>query len=124
MFLRAGRCSNVAISVNGFHTSSATYLNQYWRQRKGLIANPSKYGLMVTLPDYSFKDNRPTPYGSKQLGRMKKHQEYAKRVLQLIGEIDHAVDRHARLMKEEKDKKDQILANKLKPKGQQLLTSE
>lgn len=47
-----------------------------------------------------------------------------KRVLQLIGEIDHAVDSHARLMKEEKDKKDQILANKLKPKGQQLLTSE
>lgn len=39
-------------------------------------------------------------------------------------EIDFAVERHARLQKEEEDRKKQIIGSKLKPKGLALLPSE
>ncbi|XP_076236277.1 mitochondrial ribosomal protein L52 [Calliopsis andreniformis] len=122
--LRIGRCTNSATIVNGFHTSSATYLNQYWRTKKGLTTNPNTTGPLITLPDFSYKDNRPTPYGSNQLKRIKTHQEYAKKVIKLVAEVDYAVEKHAKRIKEEEVKKKQILDSKLKPKGKILLTEE
>ncbi|OAD54653.1 39S ribosomal protein L52, mitochondrial, partial [Eufriesea mexicana] len=86
--------------------------------RKGLIANPNKHGPLVTLPDYSFKDNRPTAYGSRQLYRIQKHQNYVKRILQLVKEVDYAVERHAKLKMTEKEEQQKLLENVLKPKGQ------
>ncbi|KOC70280.1 39S ribosomal protein L52, mitochondrial [Habropoda laboriosa] len=91
--------------------------------RKGLVKNPHHVGPIITSPDYSFKDSRPIPYGVGQLRRIQKHQKYVKQVVQLVGEIDRAVERHAMLMKEKEDEKQKILDSKLKPKGQKLITS-
>lgn len=125
MIMLRGCCrTNPATVVSGFHTTSGTYLDQYWRQKKGLPTNPNASGPLLNLPDFSYKDNRPSPYGSHQLQRIKKNQQYAERVLQLIGEVDYAVERHARMLKEEKEKKQQILDSKLKPKGTALIENE
>ncbi|XP_043259450.1 39S ribosomal protein L52, mitochondrial [Colletes gigas] len=124
MMLRPSRCTNLVSTVGEFHTSSVTYLNQVWRKKKGLMTNPNVRGPLTDLPDYSFKDNRPVPYGSNQLMRIKRHQEFARRVTQLVGEIDHAVEKHARLEREENERKQKILESKLKQKGQLSIDSE
>ncbi|CAK9818910.1 39S ribosomal protein L52, mitochondrial [Anthophora plagiata] len=121
--LRINRHTHLGACVKKFHTSCTIYLDQRWRHMKGLIANPNKMGPLVTLPDYSFKDNRPVPYGSRQLQRIQKHQEFVKKIVKLVGEVDGAVERHAKLTKEKEDQKQQILDNKLKEKGQKLITS-
>ncbi|XP_006622204.1 39S ribosomal protein L52, mitochondrial [Apis dorsata] len=85
---------------------------------KGLSANPNNNGLLVNSSDYSFKNNKPVPYGSGQLERIKKHQDFMKRIIKLVGEIDYAVERHANLIKEKKAQEQKILESRLKPKGQ------
>ncbi|XP_076176808.1 mitochondrial ribosomal protein L52 [Ptiloglossa arizonensis] len=124
IILRTTCCTNLVTTVNEYHTSSVTFLNQQWRRTKGLVKNPNSYGPLVNLPDYSFKDNRPVPYGSKQFQRIKKHQEFGKRILKLVGEIDYAVEKHAKLLKQKEETKQQILDGKLKPKGQLLLMNK
>ncbi|XP_053972768.1 39S ribosomal protein L52, mitochondrial [Hylaeus volcanicus] len=119
--LRTAHCKNVATTVNGFHSSAATYLNQYWRKMKGLSPNPNKNGPLVNLPDYSFRDNRPVPYGQNQFKRFQKQQEHAKRIVQLVGEIDYAVEKHAKMIKQREETVQKILNSKLKPKGQELV---
>ncbi|XP_076645344.1 mitochondrial ribosomal protein L52 [Halictus rubicundus] len=122
--LRIGQYNNtnLACILNDFHTSSAKCLHQDWRKKKGLPENPNVCGPLITLPDFSYKDNRPTPYGANQLKRIRKHQEYMKRVEKCVAEIDYAVAKHAKLLQEKEEQKRQILANKLKPKGQLLIT--
>lgn len=41
--------------------------------------------------------------------------------MKLVGEVDYAVERYNRLIEEKKKERDEILRNKLKPKGQLLL---
>jgi len=43
------------------------------------------------------------------------------KIIKLVGEIDYAVERHARLQEKEKEERQKILNNKLKPKGNLLL---
>ncbi|XP_025161014.1 39S ribosomal protein L52, mitochondrial isoform X1 [Harpegnathos saltator] len=91
---------------------------------RGLTANPNAYGPLTNLPDYIFKSGKPTPLGIRQKARMEKQQEYATRIIQLVGEIDSAVERHAKMQEEEKQRRQQILDNKLKPKGDLLLKKQ
>lgn len=120
---RVNHCAYFITSINRFHTSSTTCISQGWRQVKGLVTNPNAAGPLVNSQDYSFADKRPTPYGSRQLRRMQKHQEYARRIAKLVYEVDYAVERHAKLLKEKEEQRQQILDSKLKPKGQKLITS-
>nr|XP_012151326.1 PREDICTED: 39S ribosomal protein L52, mitochondrial isoform X2 [Megachile rotundata] len=109
--------------MNRFHTSSTTCLDQGWRRTKGLVTNPNTAGPLLNSQDYSFEDKRPTPYGSGQLRRIRKHQEYARRIIQLVYEVDFAVERHAKLLKEKEEQRQKILDSKLKPKGEKLIAS-
>lgn len=43
------------------------------------------------------------------------------RIIKLAGEIDYAVERYARLQEKKEQERQQILNNKLKPKGDLLL---
>ncbi|XP_029031849.1 39S ribosomal protein L52, mitochondrial [Osmia bicornis bicornis] len=124
IMFRVNHCTYLVTSVSRFHTSTTTHLNQGWRNAKKFVRNPNTAGPLLTLQDYSFKDNKPTPYGANQLKRMQRHQQYAKKIIQLVSEVDYAVERHAKLLKEKEEQKQQILDSKLKPKGQQLITSE
>ncbi|XP_071573613.1 large ribosomal subunit protein mL52 [Temnothorax nylanderi] len=122
--LRVEQHINYNIVVNGFHQSCVQYLNQRWRQKRGLTANPNAFGLLTNLPDYTFKDGRPTPLGIRQKARLDKQRDYAARIIKLVGEVDYAVERHARLQKEKEQETQQILDNKLKPKGDLLLQKQ
>ncbi|XP_026825535.1 39S ribosomal protein L52, mitochondrial [Ooceraea biroi] len=116
---RVKRHINYGVMVNGFHQFCA--LNHKWRWRQGLTSNPTTFGPLTNLPDYSFKDGRPTPLGTRQKTRMDTQKQYAERIVKLVSEIDYAVDRHARQQEEEKRERQRILDSKLKPKGDLLL---
>lgn len=45
--------------------------------RRGLTNNPNKFGPLTNLPDYTFKDGRPTPLGIRQKARLDKQRDYA-----------------------------------------------
>jgi len=45
--------------------------------RQGLTSNPNTSNPLTNLPDYSFKDGRPTPIGVRQLARMETQRKYA-----------------------------------------------
>ncbi|CAL1677180.1 unnamed protein product [Lasius platythorax] len=122
--LRVERHLNYNIVVNGFHQSCVQYLNQRWREKHGLTANPNAFGLLTNLPDYTFKDGKPTPLGIRQKGRLDKQRDYAAKVIKLVGEIDYAVERHAKMQEKEKQRRQQILDSKLKPKGDLLLQKQ
>lgn len=121
--IRAVNSTNLAVRANKFHTS-ITCLDIKWREKKGLTINPNSDGPLLNLPDYSYTNNvKPVPYRSRQLRRIQKHQDYMRRIVQLVGEVDYAVERHARLLREEEERRKQILDSKLKPKGQELISS-
>ncbi|KAF3422018.1 hypothetical protein E2986_09299 [Frieseomelitta varia] len=115
---------NLTVCVNKFHISFPTYLNQKWRVAKNLAKNPNSTGPLVTLSDYSFKDNKPVAYGSRQLKRIQKHQDYMRKIIQLVEQVDYAVERHAKLMKEKEEQKQKFLDSQLKPKGVLSITSK
>ncbi|XP_011151316.1 39S ribosomal protein L52, mitochondrial isoform X2 [Harpegnathos saltator] len=119
-----GRYTIYNMMANGFHQSYIRHSNIRWREKRGLTANPNAYGPLTNLPDYIFKSGKPTPLGIRQKARMEKQQEYATRIIQLVGEIDSAVERHAKMQEEEKQRRQQILDNKLKPKGDLLLKKQ
>lgn len=110
--------------TNGFHTCTTLLQNERWRVKHGLAVNPNTCGPLTDYPDYSYKDGRPTPYGVRQFTRMEKQRQYAKRIVQLVGEVDHAVERYDALQKKKQEEREQILANKLKPKGDHLYEEE
>ncbi|KAL6420482.1 hypothetical protein ACFW04_014466 [Cataglyphis niger] len=122
--LRVERHLNYNIVINGFHQSCMRYLNQRWRKKCGLTVNPNAFSPLTNLPDYTFKDGKPTPLGIRQKARLDRQRDYAARIIKLVGEIDYAVERHANLQKEEKQRKQQILDFKLKPKGDLLLQKQ
>ncbi|XP_018349556.1 PREDICTED: 39S ribosomal protein L52, mitochondrial [Trachymyrmex septentrionalis] len=109
------------IVVNGFHQSCVQYLNQKWRQKRGLTVNPNTFGLLTNMADYTFKDGRPTPLGVRQKARLDKQRGYAAKIVKLVREVDFAVERHARIQEKKKEERQEILNNKLKPKGDLLL---
>lgn len=96
-------------------------MNQKWRRARGLPLNPNASGILTDGADYTFLDGRPTPYGVHQRDRILKQREIAKQIIKLTGEIDFAVDRHKQMMIDEQKRRKEILDNKLKPKGIELL---
>lgn len=79
--------------------------------------------MLTDGPDYTFIDGRLTPYGINQKKRILKQKELLQDIVKLTGEIDFAVERHKQLQTDEEMKKNEILNNKLKPKGLALLRS-
>ncbi|KAK9294741.1 hypothetical protein QLX08_010728 [Tetragonisca angustula] len=124
IILRTSYCTNLTACVNKFHISFPIYLDQKWRMTKNLAKNPNSTGPLVTLSDYSFKDNKPVAYGSRQLKRIQKHQDYMRKIIQLVEQVDCAVERHAKLMKEQEEQKQKFLNSQLKPKGVLSITSK
>ncbi|XP_033210553.1 39S ribosomal protein L52, mitochondrial [Belonocnema kinseyi] len=112
------------VIVHGFKTSSSVSIDQYWRMQKGLTANPNAFGPLTNLPDYSFKDGRPTPYGVNQKRKIVKNREYAAKIVRLVGEVDYAVERYDRLIKEKQEEQRRIIDSKLKAKGELLLAQK
>ncbi|XP_023024702.1 mitochondrial ribosomal protein L52 [Leptinotarsa decemlineata] len=118
---------NTSISfmqVRCIKTTTVLPLIQKWRKERGLPMNPQSHNELVNRPDYSFKDGRITPYGVRQKKRMEHQRELRDQIISLSGEIDFAVERHAKLQAEEENRKKRIIDAKLKPKGSKLLKSK
>ncbi|XP_066151345.1 large ribosomal subunit protein mL52 [Euwallacea fornicatus] len=98
--------------------------NKNLRREKGLSGNPNASGVLTDSPDYSFLDGRMTPLGIGQRKRLLKNEEAKLKIIALSNEIDFAVERYKKIQEEEKNKRENILASKLKPKGAALLQSE
>lgn len=79
------------------------------------------YTALVDGPDYTFLDGRLTPYGTRAKSRILKQREVRDQIIDLSAEVDFAVERHKTLLIKEENRKKEILAKKLKPKGVELL---
>lgn len=112
--------------LNARYLSLTTPLSiiQKWRKERGLPLNPNASGTLTDGPDYTFLDGRLTPYGVHQKRRILKQKELLQDIIKLTGEIDFAITRHQQLQIEEENKNNEILSNKLKPKGLALLKSK
>lgn len=119
------KVSNIGYQVlKGLHLSSVICLNARWREENKLTRNPNSFGPLANLPDYSFTNGRPVPFGSNQKKRIDKQREYLVRIKKLVGEIDHAVERHAEIQRSIEEDKQKRIDHKLKEKGKLLLTCD
>lgn len=91
--------------------------------RKGLPQNPNKDKMLLDLPDYSFVDGRPTPYGSRQKQRIEKQRYYTAKIISLTEEIDTAERLHQEKLAKQKMLAEQRIKAKLRPKGEKTITS-
>lgn len=110
--------TNYIMYQNGFHTTHQLCLDQSWRQQKGLSENPNSYGILTNGADYSYKDGKPTPYGTGQRKRIDTQRQYVAKMIQLSKQIDGAIAKHAKLQKDEQAAAQSLLDKRLKPKGQ------
>ncbi|XP_007098017.1 39S ribosomal protein L52, mitochondrial isoform X2 [Panthera pardus] len=104
------------LSVRKLHSSVAARAGSQWRLQQGLAANPSGYGPLTELPDWSYADGRPAPPMKGQLRRKAQREKFARRVVLLSQEMDAGLQawqlRQQKLQEEERKQK-----NALKPKG-------
>ncbi|XP_047720348.1 39S ribosomal protein L52, mitochondrial isoform X2 [Prionailurus viverrinus] len=104
------------LSVRKLHSSLAARAGSQWRLQQGLAANPSGYGPLTELPDWSYADGRPAPPMKGQLRRKAQREKFARRVVLLSQEMDAGLQawqlRQQKLQEEEGKQK-----NALKPKG-------
>ncbi|GAB5572693.1 39S ribosomal protein L52, mitochondrial isoform X2 [Leopardus geoffroyi] len=104
------------LSVRKLHSSVAARAGSQWRLQQGLAANPSGYGPLTELPDWSYADGRPAPPMKGQLRRKAQREKFARRVVLLSQEMDAGLQawqlRQQKLQEEEGKQK-----NALKPKG-------
>ncbi|XP_053450275.1 39S ribosomal protein L52, mitochondrial isoform X5 [Nycticebus coucang] len=64
-------------SVRRLHCSAAAWAGGQWRLQQGLAANPSGYGPLTELPDWSYADGRPAPPMKGQLRRKAQREQFA-----------------------------------------------
>ncbi|XP_017655310.1 39S ribosomal protein L52, mitochondrial isoform X3 [Nannospalax galili] len=64
-------------SVRRLQCSAAARAGSQWRLKQGLPANPSGYGPLTELPDWSFADGRPAPPMKGQLRRKAEREKLA-----------------------------------------------
>ncbi|XP_068618644.1 large ribosomal subunit protein mL52 [Battus philenor] len=92
-----------------------------WRVSRGLPVNKNAEGILTDGPDYTFLDGRPTPLLQKQKQRMLKHRDFASRIVELSAELDFAKARHQKMLEDKELERQNIIRNRLKPKGKALL---
>ncbi|XP_058396971.1 large ribosomal subunit protein mL52 isoform X3 [Diceros bicornis minor] len=64
-------------SVRRLHCSVVARAGSQWRLQQGLAANPSGYGPLTELPDWSYADGRPAPPMKGQLRRQAQREKFA-----------------------------------------------
>ncbi|MPC08650.1 39S ribosomal protein L52, mitochondrial [Portunus trituberculatus] len=106
-----------------FNTSSKMSVSA----REGSIAiltNLGAHGPLIDGPDYTFLDGRPTPLRIGQIRRARAQREAATKVVQLMSEVQFAIQREKQLKQEQEDTRQQTIASKLKAKGHKMLQDQ
>lgn len=105
-----------------FHVNSADFAWRSWREARKLPQNPNAFGPLTNLPDYSFKDGRPVPFGANQKKRIDVQRENLIKIKKYSDQLDSAVEIHKKLLKQKEEEKQKIIDRKLKEKGDKLIT--
>ncbi|XP_054572410.1 39S ribosomal protein L52, mitochondrial isoform X1 [Eptesicus fuscus] len=99
------------------HGSAAARAGSQWRLQQGMAANPSGYGPLTELPDWSYADGRPAPPMKGQLRRQAQREKFARRVVLLSQEMDAGLQAWQLRQQEKLQKEEQRKKNALKRKG-------
>ncbi|XP_036740496.1 39S ribosomal protein L52, mitochondrial isoform X7 [Manis pentadactyla] len=67
----------LSTGVRRLHCNAAALAGGQWRLQQGLAANPSGYGPLTELPDWSYADGRPAPPMKGQLRRKVQREKFA-----------------------------------------------
>ncbi|XP_016061287.1 PREDICTED: 39S ribosomal protein L52, mitochondrial isoform X4 [Miniopterus natalensis] len=68
---------SLLLGVRRLHGSAAARAGSQWRLQQGMAANPSGYGPLTELPDWSYADGRPAPPMKGQLRRQAQREKFA-----------------------------------------------
>ncbi|XP_012608183.1 large ribosomal subunit protein mL52 isoform X2 [Microcebus murinus] len=110
----------VLSSVRRLHRSAAAWAGSQWRLQQGLAANPSGYGPLTELPDWSYADGRPAPPLKGQLRRKAEREKFARRVVLLSQEMDAGLQAWQLRQQEKLQEEERKQKSALKPKGASL----
>ncbi|VCX39583.1 unnamed protein product [Gulo gulo] len=108
---------SLLLSVRRLHSSVAAQAGSQWRLQQGLAANPSGYGPLTELPDWSYADGRPAPPMRGQLRRKAQREKFARRVVLLSQEMDAGLQAWQLRQQEKLQEEERKQKNALKPKG-------
>ncbi|XP_068208059.1 large ribosomal subunit protein mL52 isoform X1 [Palaemon carinicauda] len=100
---------------------SRSFSSKY-KFQKSFKTSIGAQGPLINGPDYTFLDGRKTPLGSSKRRRADEQLEVTSQVLQLLGEVNFAIDHHKKSQEEVKEKRQAKLNSKLKPKASKKLT--
>ncbi|CAG4946596.1 unnamed protein product [Parnassius apollo] len=103
---------------------TTTVSTKEWRVSRGLPINKNAEGILTDGPDYTFLDGRPTPLLQKQKLRMLKQRDFASKIVELNSELEFAKTRHQKMLQAKEEEREEILRNRLKPKGKALLNKK
>ncbi|XP_005613797.1 39S ribosomal protein L52, mitochondrial isoform X3 [Equus quagga] len=107
----------LSTGVRRLHCSPAARAGSQWRVHQGLAANPSGYGPLTELPDWSYADGRPAPPMKGQLRRQAQREKFARRVVLLSQEMDAGLQAWQLRQQEKLQEEERKQKNALKPKG-------
>ncbi|XP_053450268.1 39S ribosomal protein L52, mitochondrial isoform X1 [Nycticebus coucang] len=110
----------LSTGVRRLHCSAAAWAGGQWRLQQGLAANPSGYGPLTELPDWSYADGRPAPPMKGQLRRKAQREQFARRVVLLSQEMDAGLQTWQFRQQEKLQEEERKQKNALKPKGASL----
>ncbi|XP_067325859.1 large ribosomal subunit protein mL52 isoform X1 [Anolis sagrei] len=85
--------------------------------RQGFPVNPSEFGPLTDLPDWSFADGRPAPPMKGYLRRREKNAELARRVVEISAEIDRGMEKWEAKQREAEQAAQEKRRNRLQPKA-------
>ncbi|KAJ7313114.1 hypothetical protein JRQ81_004384 [Phrynocephalus forsythii] len=109
--------AKMASMSRNFNSSTVDQAGGPWRVKQGLPVNPSLFGPLTDLPDWSFADGRPAPPMKGQLRRKKENEERARRIVLISKEIDHGMEKWEARQREKEQEEEKKRLNKLQPKG-------
>ncbi|KAM9749198.1 large ribosomal subunit protein mL52-like [Dama dama] len=78
----------LSTGVQRLHCGAAAWAGSQCQLRQGLAANPSGYGPLMELPNWSYADGRPAPPMKGQLRRKAQREKFARGVVLLSQEMD------------------------------------
>ncbi|XP_003420981.1 large ribosomal subunit protein mL52 [Loxodonta africana] len=106
--------------VRRLHCSAAALAGSQWRLQQGLAANPSGYGPLTELPDWSYADGGPAPPMKCHLRRKAQREKFARRVVLLSQEMEAGLQAWQLRQQQKLQEEERRQKNALKPKGASL----
>ncbi|XP_014291437.1 large ribosomal subunit protein mL52 [Halyomorpha halys] len=78
---------------------------------------PKRNDILINLPDYTFLDQRPSPYGTRQRRRIEQQKMYTAKIVKLTSEVDLAMTLYKQREAAKQASIDERISKKLTEKG-------